>query len=67
MTQDFFFFQVPLPEIYVTQDHVRDILLFFAGDRKHYPPELATQPGVGAMKVLKLLVYAALSYWCMRP
>jgi len=42
--------QVPLSAMWVTQDHVRDILLFFAGDRKHFPAELQDQPGVGGLK-----------------
>jgi hypothetical protein len=42
--------QVPLSSIWATQDHVRDILLFFAGDRKYFPTELQDQPGVGGLK-----------------
>jgi hypothetical protein len=36
--------------MWVTQDAVRDILLFFAGDRKLFPAQLQDQPGVGGLK-----------------
>ena len=42
--------EVALPAIWITQDNVRDILLFFAGDRKLFPKELVDQPGVGGLK-----------------
>ena len=42
--------QVPPTSMWVTQDAVCDILLFFAGDRKLFPAQLQDQPGVGGLK-----------------
>ena len=42
--------EVPVPNLWVIQDCVRDILHFFAGTRDLFEPELKNQPGVGGLK-----------------